>query len=145
MKSSLIYQICSRMINWLINLNVWQLMFKVSAIMSDTCFESCIYAKLCVPFDVRNRQKMTDINSKQATTKCIAAALVCQRCWLSCIRRVQYEIVVHTPLTQYISKLAVAIWESGNDKWGRVTWVCKGSDIALSNYPSRTICAVLDV
>jgi len=53
-------------------------------------------------FDVRSRQKMMDMDSKRATTKRIAAAPVCQPCWLSCIRRVQYETVVHTPLTQYI-------------------------------------------
>ena len=35
-------------------------------------------------FDVGNRQKMTDLDSKWATTKCIATALVCQLCWVSC-------------------------------------------------------------
>ena len=30
-------------------------------------------------------------------------------------------------------------------KWGQVTWVCKGSQFGLSNYPSKMICAVLDV
>jgi len=31
-------------------------------------------------FDVGIRQKMTDMDSKQATSKCIATALVCQAC-----------------------------------------------------------------
>jgi len=31
-------------------------------------------------FDVGSRQKTTDVNSKRATTKCIATALVCQPC-----------------------------------------------------------------
>jgi len=29
-------------------------------------------------------------------------------------------------------------------EWGHVTWVCKGSQLALSTH-SKTICAVLDV
>ena len=35
-------------------------------------------------FDVGSRQKMTDMDSQRATTKCIATALVCQPCWVSC-------------------------------------------------------------
>jgi len=30
-------------------------------------------------------------------------------------------------------------------KWGHVTWICKGSQLALSTYTSKIICAVLDV
>jgi len=30
-------------------------------------------------------------------------------------------------------------------KWGHVTWICKGSQFALSTYTSKMICAVLDV
>jgi len=35
-------------------------------------------------FDVGNRQQMTDVDSKRATVKCIATALVCQPCRVSC-------------------------------------------------------------
>jgi len=32
--------------------------------------------------DVGSRQKMTEMDSKRATSKCIATALVCQPCWV---------------------------------------------------------------
>jgi len=34
---------------------------------------------------------------------------------------------------------------STDHKWGNVTWICKGSQFALSTYTSKMICAVLDV
>ena len=31
------------------------------------------------------------------------------------------------------------------EKWGHVTWVCKGSQFLLSTFPDKMISAVLDV
>jgi len=45
-------------------------------------------------FDVGSRQKMTDMDSKRATSKCIATALVCQPYWVSCFSEARKPALV---------------------------------------------------
>jgi len=41
---------------------------------------------------VRNRQNVTDMDTKRATIKCIATALVCQLCGILLVRPISYRI-----------------------------------------------------
>ena len=61
-----------------------------------------------------------------------------------------YDTMHHSTVAQY-KHLANTTFADSQDKKGMqklnevTTWICKGSQFALSSYISKMICAVLDV
>jgi len=71
---------------------------------------------------------------------------------LKVVKKFKRERVLHkwahilfVHIHQYQLGLVLFVQETRRVKWDEVAWVCKGSQFTLSNYPSKMICAVLDV
>jgi len=98
--------------------------------------------KYCTRISVGSRQSMIDMDSKRATTKCIATALVCQPCWISCYTLIQFSqwslaictVIVCSTFSAmrfgpafFSGALWLSCWGSRRWWWRRLlfSWVCK--------------------